>query len=162
MIKFNQNPWVKPYFDINTDLRKKAKNDFEKGFLSWWIMQFFEKKRKMWANIEILNSSQKKNYKTIWCRKQIIILQSVSHRNEKKEVLINKPTHLGLSILELSKILTHEFWHDYVKLKYGEKAKLCYIDTDITDISLCKKKQIIFITTLQKILKIDLILQMMN
>ena len=23
----------------------------------------------------------------------------------------------------------YEFWHDYVKPKYGEKAKLCYMDT---------------------------------
>ena len=37
---------------------------------------------------------------------------------------------LGLSILELSKILMYGFWSDYVKLKYDENAKLCYIDTD--------------------------------
>ena len=43
---------------------------------------------------------------------------------------MNKPVHLGLSILELSIILVYEFWYDYVKLKYGEKAKLCYMDTE--------------------------------
>ena len=43
---------------------------------------------------------------------------------------MNKPVHLGLSILELSKILMYEFWYDYVKLKYDEKAKLCYMNTD--------------------------------
>ena len=41
---------------------------------------------------------------------------------------MNKPVHLEPSILELSKILMYEFWYDYVKLKYGEKVKLCYID----------------------------------
>ena len=44
---------------------------------------------------------------------------------------MNKPAYLELSILELSKILMYEFWYDYIKLKYGEKAKLCYMDTDI-------------------------------
>ena len=43
---------------------------------------------------------------------------------------MNKPVYLGLSILELSKILMYEFWYD-MKLKYGEKGKLCYMDTDI-------------------------------
>ena len=43
---------------------------------------------------------------------------------------MNKPVYLGLSILESSKILMYEFWYDYVKPKYDEKAKLCYIDTD--------------------------------
>ena len=43
---------------------------------------------------------------------------------------MNKPVYLGLSILGLSKILMCEFLYDCVKLKYSEKAKLCYIDTD--------------------------------
>ena len=43
---------------------------------------------------------------------------------------MNKPVYLGLSILEISKIVMYEFWYYYVKLKYAEKAKLCYIDTD--------------------------------
>ena len=38
---------------------------------------------------------------------------------------MNKPVFLGLSLLELSKILIYGFWYDYIKSKYGEKAKLC-------------------------------------
>ena len=45
-------------------------------------------------------------------------------------MLLNKPVQLELSILELSKILMYKFWYDYVKPKYGEKAKLCYMDID--------------------------------
>ena len=48
---------------------------------------------------------------------------------KKTEILMNKPVYLGLSILELSKILIYEFWYDYVKPKYGGKAKLRYMDT---------------------------------
>ena len=36
---------------------------------------------------------------------------------------------LSLAILEFSKISMHEFWYIYMKLKYREKGKLCYLDT---------------------------------
>ena len=45
------------------------------------------------------------------------------------EVLMNKTVYLGLSMQELNEILTYAFWHDYVKPKYGKKAKLCYMYT---------------------------------
>ena len=41
---------------------------------------------------------------------------------------MNKPVYLSLSIIQISKILMYKFWHYYVKPKYGEKAKLCYMD----------------------------------
>ena len=43
---------------------------------------------------------------------------------------MNKPVYLGLQILKLSKILLCQFWYDYVKPKYDEKTKLCYMDTE--------------------------------
>ena len=43
---------------------------------------------------------------------------------------MNKPIYLGLSILEISKLLMYKFWYDYMKPKYGNNVKLCYIDTD--------------------------------
>ena len=58
---------------------------------------------------------------------------------------MNKPFCLGLSIIELSKIFMYKFWYDYVKPQYCEKVK-----------------QMIFIKTLQKMLKLDLIIQIMN
>ena len=42
---------------------------------------------------------------------------------------MNKPVYFGPSILKLSKALVYELWYDYVKLKFSEKAKLCYMDT---------------------------------
>ena len=47
--------------DMNTDLRKKTKNDLKNNFLSRWIMQFLEKLWKMWENLEISNLSQQKD-----------------------------------------------------------------------------------------------------
>ena len=50
---------------------------------------------------------------------------------KKTQLLLNKPVYLGLIMLELSKIVTHEVWYDYIKTKYGENMKLlCYMYTD--------------------------------
>ena len=49
---------------------------------------------------------------------------------KKTKVKMNKPIYLGLSILEISKILMYELWYDYMKPKYNSNVKLCYMDTD--------------------------------
>ena len=48
---------------------------------------------------------------------------------KKLKLKMNKPVYLGLSMLEISKTLMHEFWYDYLKPKYQNNAKLCYMDT---------------------------------
>ena len=49
---------------------------------------------------------------------------------KKIKLKINKPMYLGLSTLEIRKTIWYEFWYDYVKPKYQDNAKLCYMDTD--------------------------------
>ena len=49
---------------------------------------------------------------------------------KKAKVKMNMPIYLSMSILDISKTLMYEFWYDYFKLKYQDKAKLCYMDTD--------------------------------
>ena len=46
--------------------------------------------------------------------------KKANKQTNKKQIPMNKPVQLRLSILELSKILIYEFWHDYVKPKYGD------------------------------------------
>ena len=48
---------------------------------------------------------------------------------KKTKIKMNNPIYLGLSILEVSKLIMYKFWYDYMKLKYGEKRKLCDMDT---------------------------------
>ena len=48
----------------------------------------------------------------------------------KTQIITDKAVYLGLSILDLSKTVMYDFWYDYVKPKYGENLKLCYMDMD--------------------------------
>ena len=49
---------------------------------------------------------------------------------KKAKVKMKKLVYLGMSILDISKTLMHEIWYDYIKLKYEDRAKLCYTNTD--------------------------------
>ena len=69
---------------------------------------------------------------------------------KKTQITLNKPVSLGLSKLDLSETVRNVFWYDYKKAKYGEKAKLCYMDTVNFIFHI---KQIIFTKTLQRMLK---------
>ena len=77
-----------------------------------------------------------------------MLLQSYSQKiyqqqKQKNQITINKLVYLDLSILDPSKTVMHEFQFDYVKPKYGESAKLCFMDADSVIVS----------KTLQKMLK---------
>ena len=69
---------------------------------------------------------------------------------EKTKAKMNKPIYLGMSIIDISKTLMYEFWYDYIKPKYQEKVKLCYMDTDSFIIYIKTEG---FMKTLQMILK---------
>ena len=84
-------------------------------------------------NIKLVTTERRRNYlvsEPNYHTTKFFTENLLAIEMKKTEILMNKPVHLGLSILELSKILMYEFWYDYVKPKYGEKAKFCYMDTD--------------------------------
>ena len=49
---------------------------------------------------------------------------------KKTKIKVNRSIYLGMLILDISKTLMCEFWYDYIKAKYQDRAKLCYMDTD--------------------------------
>ena len=51
-------------------------------------------------------------------------------KKNKTKVKMNKPVYLGMSILNISKMLMYKFWDDYIKQKYEDREKLCYADPD--------------------------------
>ena len=136
IIEFNQNAWLKPHIDINTELRKAAKNDFEKDLFKLMNNSVFGKTMeniRKHRDIKLVTTDKKisklvsePNYHTINSISEDLSIIEM----KKTKVKMNKPIYLGLSILEISKILMYEFWYDYMKPKYGNDDKLCYMDTD--------------------------------
>ena len=136
IIEFNQEAWLKPYIDMNTELRKLARNDFEKDLFKLMNNLVFGKTMeniRKHRDTKLVTTDKKRsklvsepNYHTI-----NVISEDLSIIEMKKtKVKMNKPIYLGLSILEISKILMYEFWYDYMKPKYNDDVKLCYMDTD--------------------------------
>ena len=136
VIRFNQEAWLKPYIDMNTKLRKEAKNDFEKEFFKLMNNSVFGKTMenvRKHRDIRLI-TSEKRRIKLV--SEPTIMQQNIFSENlttiemKKARVVMNKPVYLELAILDVSKILMYEFWFDYIKLKYGDRARLCYMDTD--------------------------------
>ena len=69
--------------------------------------------------------SEPNYHATKWFSKDLLAIEI-----KKTKLKMNKPIYLGLSILDISKTLIYEFWHNYIKPKYQNNAKLCYMDTD--------------------------------
>ena len=69
--------------------------------------------------------SQPNHHTTKWFSENLLAIEM-----KKIKVKMNKPVYLGLSILEISKTLIDEFRYDFIKPKYHNNLKLCYIDTD--------------------------------
>ena len=119
---------------MNTELRKKAKNDFEKDFFKLMNNAVFGKTMenvRKHRDIKLVTTDKRRNHTTTnfhttkWFSENLLAIEM-----KKTKVKMNKPTYLGLSILEISKPLMYEFWCDYMKPKYGDNVKLCYMDTD--------------------------------
>ena len=136
VIEFNQEAWLKPYIDMNTELRNVAKNDFEKDLLKLMNNSVFGKTMeniRKHRDIKLVTTDKERsklvsepNYHTInLISKDLSIIEM-----KKTKVKMNKPIYLGLSILEISKALMYEFWYDYMKPKYANNVKLCCMDTD--------------------------------
>ena len=136
IIDFNQKAWLKSYIDMNTELRKLAKDDFEKDLFKLMNNAVFGKTMeniRKHRDIKLVNTDKKRNklvsepnYHTInYISEDLSIIEM-----NKMRVKMNKPIYLGSSILDITKILMYEFWYDYIKPKYNDKVKLCYMDTD--------------------------------
>ena len=138
-IKFREEPWMKSYIELNTVLRTKGKNDFEKDFFKLMNNSVFDKTMENIRNrvdVRLVNHQNK--------AKKLISKPNLKHWTRFDENLIavhlkrtkltfNKPVYCGMAILDISKTLIYDFHYGYILPKYGKNQKLLFTDTD----SLC-------------------------
>ena len=121
---------------MNTELRKLAKDDFEKDLFKLMNNAVFGKTMeniRKHRDIKLVTTNKKRNklvselnyHAMNYISEDLSIIEI-----NKTKVKMNKQIYLGLSILDISKILMYEFWYDYMKPRYGNRLKLCYMDTD--------------------------------
>ena len=115
---------------MKTDI-KKSKNWFEKDFYKLINNAVFEKTMenvRKHRDIKLVTTGRRRNYvvsEPNYHTTKFFTEYLLAIEIKKIEILMNKSIYLGLSILELSKMLIYVCWYDYVKQKYDEKAKFC-------------------------------------
>ena len=131
VIQFNQKAWLKPYIDMNTKLRKEAKNEFEKDFFKLMNNSVFGKTMENVRNhrdIKLVTTEEKRrklvsepNYTIIHFSENLLAIKM-----KQIKIIVNKTVYLGMSILDISKTLMYEFWYHYIKPKYGDSKTMLY------------------------------------
>ena len=136
VLEFNQSPWLKQYIDFNTEKRKNVKNDFEKDFFKLMNNSVYGKSmenlRKR-VDVRLITDEKKllkMASKPTYVSSKIFNENLVAVHKIKETLTLNRPVYVGMCILDLSKTLMYDFHYNYIKKKYGDKAKLLFTDTD--------------------------------
>ncbi|KAL4091521.1 hypothetical protein QTP88_026196 [Uroleucon formosanum] len=136
VLEFRQSPWLAPYINLNTELRKEAKNKFEEQFFKDLNNSVFGKtieNMRLRFDLELVSCPIRMrkliNRPTFkYCTTYNENLSVVTQHN--KEVDFCKPIYVGFAVLELSKVVMYGFHYDVMKRHYGDKIELLYTDTD--------------------------------
>ena len=135
VLEFSQSPWLKEYIDFNTEKRKNTKITFEKEFFKLMNNSVFgktmENLRKR-TNIELVTNEKrlkKLSAKPTYVSSKIFNENLVGVHTKKEKFLLDKPSYVGMCILDLSKIHMYDFHYNYIKKKYPD-SQLLFTDTD--------------------------------
>ena len=135
VLEFDQSSWLKEYIDFNTEMRKNAKNSFEKDFFKLMNNSVFgktmENVRKR-TNIELVTDEKRLNKlsaKPTYVSSKIFNENLVAVHTKKERLLLDKPSYVGMCILDLSKTHMYDFHYNYIKKKYPD-SQLLFTDTD--------------------------------
>ena len=155
-IKFREKPWMKSYIELNTDLRTKGKNDFEKDFFKLMNNSVFGKTMENIRNrvdVRLVGNREKAqklivkpNLKYWVCFDENLIGVHL----KRIKLVFNKPVYCGMSILDLSKTLIYDFHYNYIIPKFGKKKNF-YLQIQIHFVM--KLRQMTFLRILRTMWK---------
>ena len=139
VLEFSEKPWLKQYIYFNTYKRKNAKNAFEKDFFKLMNNSVFGKTMENIRKRSNIKLETDPDHFLRQTTKPTFVSCKIFHENlvavhmKKNFLLLDKPSYVGMCILDLSKVLMYDFHYNFIKAKYGDRAKLLFTDTD----SLC-------------------------
>ena len=127
VLAFDKKEWIKPYIDLNTNLRTTSKNDFEKDFFKLMNNSVFGKTMENIRNrvdIRLVNEekqAEKLASKPTYEGKTIFGESLAAVHMKRVKIKFDKPIYVEFCILDLSKTLMYDFHNNYIVKKYGQK-----------------------------------------
>ena len=139
IISFTQNKWLEKYINFNTQKRNESKNEFEKHFYKLFNNAFYGKTMENLRNQLRLEYIKKDDTKNITKQQSKLTFNGIhksyencdSYTFKQNEILMDKPIHLGFTVLESTKLHMYETYYDILQPYFGEKnLHFHYMDTD--------------------------------
>ncbi|XP_074645871.1 uncharacterized protein LOC141902131 [Tubulanus polymorphus] len=137
-LEFDQSPWMEPYIRLNTKLRKLAASDFEKDLYKLMNNSVFGKTMenlRRSVDVKLVRSNEEDRLRKLiakpnFARSKVFDDDLAAMHMYKTNLYLNRPVYVGMSVLDLSKLLMYDFYYNHMKQVYGDRTRLLYTDTD--------------------------------
>ncbi|XP_071578407.1 uncharacterized protein [Temnothorax nylanderi] len=139
VLRFTQSPWLRGYIELNTTLRTRASNEFERNMYKLMNNAVFGKTMENvrdYVDVRLVTRWDGRYGAEAMIAKPNFHSRSVFSENlvaielRRLEVKFNKPVYVGMCILEISKTRLYEFHYDYMVPLYRDRCRIAYTDTD--------------------------------